>query len=69
MNNKNDMTSLSSDELKRIVQLLWQPNESGEEPIVYAILDGARDKRIEAFHRQGQLKSSCLYEGELSYSM
>ncbi len=69
MNNKNDMTSLSSDELKRIVQLLWQPNESGEEPTVYAILDGARDKRIEAFHRQGQLKSSCLYEGELSYSM
>ena len=69
MNNKNDMTLLSSDELKRIVQLLWLPNESGEEPIVYAILDGARDKRIEAFHRQGQLKSSCLYEGELSYSM
>jgi|GEM_PF-467587 len=48
---------------------LWRPNEQGETPVIFAILDGARDKKIEALVRKGALKSSCLYEGKLSYAM
>lgn len=60
---------LSLDDVKLITQSLWQPNKNGLQPIVYAILDGARDKKIERILRQGPLKSTCLYEGDLSYQV
>ncbi len=60
---------LSLDETKHIIEDLWQANQDGVQPKVYAILDGAQDKRIEELIRKGELKSSCLYEGKLSYKM
>lgn len=52
-----------------LAKQLWQENAQGESPIVYAIFDGARDKRISEKVKQGELKYSCLYEGRLSYKM
>ncbi|PKF63505.1 hypothetical protein CW745_01245 [Psychromonas sp. psych-6C06] len=68
------MTQLTVQELTTeqtffIQEKLWQCNESGLEPIVYAILGGARDKQIEKIIRLGSLKSACLIDGELSYEM
>jgi hypothetical protein len=58
---KNDITALQ--------QQLWQSNSRGQVPMVYAILDGARDQEIERIVRQGTLKSACLYEGKLTFKM
>lgn len=60
---------LTQEDLEVIKDQLWLPNNNGETPIVYAILDGARDKKIEPLVRTGELKSSCLYEGKLTYAM
>ena len=56
-------------DIEAIQQQLWQANSNGKVPIVYAILDGARDKQIERLVRLGSLKSSCLYEGKLTFKM
>jgi hypothetical protein len=56
-------------DIEAIKQQLWQANNNGQVPIVYAILDGARDKQIEKITRLGSLKSSCLYEGQLTFKM
>ena len=55
--------------MSEIQQQLWQSNEHGDKPVIYAILGGARDKQIERIIRQGELKSSCLIEGKLTYRM
>jgi hypothetical protein len=65
------MTSntVTKHDIDAIQQQLWQANSSGQVPIVYAILDGARDKEIERIVRLGALKSACLYEGKLTFKM
>lgn len=60
---------LTDVKIAEIQAQLWQPNEQGEIPTVYAILGGARDKQIESIIRQGELKSSCLIDGNLTYKM
>lgn len=67
---KNSTSSkITSAQILHIQQQLWQPNEAGVLPTVFVILDGARDKAIEKIVRLGELKSACLYEGNLSYQM
>ena len=60
---------ISETEIDTIINTLWQPLETGETPNVFAVLDGARDKRIEPMLNNGDLEYSCLYEGQLSYAM
>ena len=53
-------------ETRRIIEYLWP---AGGHPLgyqVYAILDGARDRRIEGMIRLSGLEYSCLYAGNLS---
>lgn len=45
---------------------LWPQGIKQEAPKVYALLDGARDPRIEPLVRQSDAEFSCLYAGELS---
>ena len=54
---------------QQIVEQLWAPNEAGETPNVYAILDGARDERIEPLVNNSGLEHACLYAGRLSYAL
>lgn len=60
---------MTSHDIDAIQAQLWQQNNQGDTPVVYAILDGARNKEIEKIVRQGALKSACLYEGKLTYKM
>lgn len=63
------MNTVTKQDIEAIQQQLWQANSKGQVPIVYAILDGARDQEIERIVRLGSLKSACLYEGQLTYKM
>ena len=55
--------------VEQIIEQLWQVNERGEMPFVYAVLDGARDKRIEPLVNNSTLEHECLYSGTLSYAL
>lgn len=63
---KHELSDLQIDSIEA---QLWQSLISGEQPNVYAILDGARDKRIEPMLNNGTLEYACLYQGKLSYAM
>ncbi|MHB2247429.1 DUF4123 domain-containing protein [Pseudomonas fitomaticsae] len=45
---------------------LWPLGSRSNAPKVYAMLDGARDPRIEPLVRTSYAEFSCLYSGELS---
>jgi len=62
-------STITKYDIETIQQQLWQANSKGQVPIVYVVLDGARDKEIERITRLGSLKSACLYEGKLTYKM
>jgi hypothetical protein len=53
-------------ETQRIIEYLWPEGDDPGGSQVYAILDGARDRRIEAMIRLSGLEYSCLYAGNLS---
>jgi hypothetical protein len=53
-------------EVGRIIECLWPRGDKPTDPQVYAILDGARDRRIEPMMRLGGLEYCCLYGGRLS---
>jgi hypothetical protein len=53
-------------ETRRIIEYLWPGGDNPVGSQVYAILDGARDRRIEAMIRHSGLEYSCLYAGNLS---
>ena len=56
------MTSntLTKHDIDAIQQQLWQANNNGQVPMVYVILDGARDKQIERIVRLERVKVSLL---------
>ena len=62
-------STLAQPDVEKIQQQLWQANDSGKVPVVYAFLGGARDKQIEKIIRLGSLKNACLIDGKLSYEM
>lgn len=45
---------------------LWPQRLKHDAPKVYALLDGARDPRIESIVRASDAEFTCLYAGELS---
>ncbi len=64
--------SISEKQIDAIEQQLFaRMHQRGQtvQPNVYAILDGARDKRIEPMLNNGDLPSACLYKGKISYAM
>jgi hypothetical protein len=61
--------TLTRTDVNKIQEQLWQVNTAGKPPIVYVILGGARDKQIERILREGSLRSVCLIEGRLIYSL
>jgi hypothetical protein len=48
---------------------LWPQGSRPDAPRVYALLDGARDPRIEPLVRNSDAEFSCLYAGELAPSL
>ncbi|VUD41579.1 hypothetical protein TDB9533_00518 [Thalassocella blandensis] len=52
-----------------IIKQLWQPDVAGRTPAVFAVLDGARDKRIEPMVHNSDLEHDCLFAGRLSYAL
>ncbi|WP_096087036.1 DUF4123 domain-containing protein [Agaribacterium haliotis] len=54
---------------EQLKQLLWQPLADGSVPKVFAIIDCARDKRLEPLINNSGLKHECLYEGKLNYAL
>jgi hypothetical protein len=50
----------------RLIAYLWPDGDLPTTPQVYALLDGARDRRIEPMIRLSGLEYTCLYGGRLS---
>jgi hypothetical protein len=51
---------------ERLIACLWPHGDLPTTPQVYALLDGARDRRIEPMIRLSRLEYCCLYGGRLS---
>lgn len=51
---------------KKLIDYFWPQGDLLHTPQVYAILDGARDHRIEPAVRFSKLEYLCLYSGTLS---
>jgi len=51
---------------ERLNAYLWPDGDLPTTPQVYALLDGARDRRIEPMIRLSGLEYACLYGGRLS---
>ncbi len=60
---------MNTQQTKNIIQQLWHVDTNLGEPIVYAILDGSRNKKIHPMLCESQLRYSCLYEGRLNYEL
>jgi hypothetical protein len=60
---------MSSDHIQQIIDHLWPEGDTISGPQVYAVLDGARDRRIEPMVRLSRLEHTCLYTGKLSARM
>jgi hypothetical protein len=52
--------------VERLAAQLWPEGDQLTTPQVYAVLDGARDKRIAPMIRLSRLEYVCLYGGRLS---
>ena len=57
---------MSAAHAERLTAYLWPKGDLPTTPQVYALLDGARDRRIEPMVRLSGLEYSCLYGGRLS---
>jgi hypothetical protein len=57
---------MKSDRFTKLIQTLWPKGETTDTPQVYAILDGARDAKIEPLVRLGRRDYECLYSGKLA---
>ncbi len=52
-----------------ILAHLWHRSDNGQLPSVFAILDGARDKRILPMVNNSRLEHDCLFSGPMSYAL
>jgi hypothetical protein len=57
---------MAPDHVQRVIDLLWPDGEGPGTSPVFALLDGARDPRIEPMIRFSQRQYRCLYSGRLS---
>ena len=55
--------------LGRVLEILWVKNNQLEVPNVFAILDGARDRRIEPMLRNSGSEHECLFSGQMTYAL
>ena len=55
---------MTSPHVKRVIDHLWWQDEEKEPPLVYALLDAARDGSIYPKILDSGLESTCLYQGE-----
>lgn len=64
-----DNQHLPESKIDAICEQLWAALPNGQTPNIYAVLDGARNRRIEPLLNNGTLEHACLYSGRLSYAM
>jgi Domain of unknown function (DUF4123) len=57
------MTAVDFD---RVITHLWPNGDQVTTPQVYALIDGARDRRLEPMIRLSGLEHACLYAGRLA---
>ena len=70
---------INAQQAEQIIDQLWQKsnvqstnsnaNNKSVGPVVYAILDGSRNKKIFPLLKESKQKFSCLYEGDLNYEL
>ncbi|VAW56226.1 hypothetical protein MNBD_GAMMA07-1401 [hydrothermal vent metagenome] len=65
----NNSIQIDLQQTEQLIDQLWQPHVQKGEPIVYAILDGARNKKIHPMLAASKMKLSCLYDGKLNYDL
>jgi len=65
----NQPIKINSQQTEQIIQQLWLNRGHEQEPIVYVILDGARNKKIHPMLRESNARFSCLYDGKLNYEL
>jgi hypothetical protein len=51
--------------IRRIIETLWEPDETGTEWTVFALLDAARDPRVFAEVSTSGLPHECLFAGKV----
>jgi len=62
-------THISLEQADAIIQTLWRTHHTLGEPVVYVLLDGARNKNIHPLLDHSGLPFYCLIEGRLDYGM
>jgi len=70
---------INGQQVEQIIDQIWQNSNAqitksdgsnkSVVPIVYAILDGSRNKKIYPLLKDSKQKFSCLYEGDLNYEL
>ncbi len=60
---------LPADVTSALIDHLWQRDADGKLPTVFALVDGARDKRIEPLVNNSHLEHDCLFAGQMSYAL
>ncbi len=62
-------SAVTDSEISALVESLWCPDSDGLYPNVFALLDGARDRKIEPMLNQCGHDYQCLYSGNISYAL
>ncbi|HED35950.1 MAG TPA: DUF4123 domain-containing protein [Gammaproteobacteria bacterium] len=67
----NQPIRISMQQTEQIIHQLWhsKPYAEGKAPYVYAILDGARNRKIQPMLKNASQRHYCLFDGELDYSL
>ncbi|VAW73624.1 hypothetical protein MNBD_GAMMA10-1202 [hydrothermal vent metagenome] len=67
----NQPIRITLQQTEQIIQQLWHSElfSEGEKPDVYAILDGARNRKIQPMLKSFNQRHYCLFDGELDYSL
>jgi len=65
----SQITRITLEQTDAIIQTLWSPHKRVGEPMVYIILDGARNRKIFPMLNDSGAHFWCLLNGKLSYEL
>lgn len=67
--NSQSILAPNAPAVSAIVDELWRSDQNGDVPTVFALLDGARNRRIEPLVHNSGLENDCLFSGNMSYAL
>ncbi len=62
-------TPLTESDINALVDSLWRSDSKGVQPRVFALLDGARNRKILPLLNKCESENQCLYSGGISYAL